>query len=181
MRSRFDPALAAIIVLSVLSGPVLFAQTKTAQVQRGQNLFLNSTKGTACGTCHSLAGVGTAVGPDLKTLGSAVGPHGIVMAMHMTMTAYVQEANLASGINYPGMLKGKQGDEMEIWDLSQTPPVLRKVPAKEVTMKTNTTWKHPPAVTEYTSQEIADMVAFIKWASTGSTKVVKVEDVEDAK
>ena len=143
---------------------------------------MNSTNGTACGACHSLNGVGSAVGPDLKTLGAAVGPHGIVMAMHMTMTAYVQEVQLASGITYPGMLKGKQGAEMEIWDLSQTPPALRKLSSKEVaSMKANTTWKHPPATTEYTSQELADLVGFIKWASTGSAKVVKIEDVEEAK
>ena len=86
------------------------------------------------------------------------------MAMHMTMTACVQ------------------GDQTEIWDLSQTPPVLRKISSKETaSMKANTAWKHPPATTEYTNQAIADIVGFIKWASTGSTKTVKVEDVEEAK
>ena len=94
------------------------------------------------------------------------------MAMHMTMTAYVQEVKLANGTTFPGMPKGKQGDETEIWDLSQTPPVLRKMSSKDIeSMKTNTTWKHPPATVEYTTQEIADIVGFIKWASTGSSKV----------
>src|SRR5579885_838285 len=168
MRKASFPAFAAIIVLSVCSERALFSQSKLqlpVQVQRGQELFLKSPKGIACRTCHTLAGVGTAVGPDLKVLGAAVGPHGLVMAMHMTMTAYVQEVQLASGIVYPGMLKGKQGDDMEIWDLSQTPPVLRKLSSKEVkSMKSNTAWKHPPSTTEYTDQEVADMVAFIKWA-----------------
>lgn len=177
MRHPFYPALALIIGFYALSG-----QDKLpAQAQRGQNLFLNSSKGLPCGTCHNLAGVGTAVGPDLRTLGSAVGPHGLVMAMHMTMTAYVQEVKLTSGASFPGMVKTK-GDEMEIWDLSQTPPVLRKVSSKEVaSMKANTTWKHPPATVDYTSQEMADIVGFVKWASTGSSKVVKPEDVEEAK
>jgi len=179
MRHSIYPALALIISFYALSGQD--KRPLPAQVQRGQDLFLKTTKGLPCGTCHSLAGVGTAVGPDLKTLGSAVGPHGLVMAMHMTMTAYVQEVKLASGITYPGMLKGKQGDEMEIWDLGQTPPVLRKVSSKEASMKANTTWKHPPSTVEYTSQEMADIVGFIKWASTGSAKVVKPEDVEEAK
>src|SRR5438874_12729370 len=87
MRKAFYSALGLIISLHVLT-----AQTKLpAQAQRGQELFLKTTKGVPCGTCHNLAGVGTAVGPDLKVLGGAVGPHGIVMAMHMTMTAYGQE------------------------------------------------------------------------------------------
>ena len=180
MRHTFFPALALI-----LGSFALLAQDKhalPAQAERGRDLFVKYDKGIACGTCHSLAGVGTAVGPDLKTLGSAVGPHGLVMAMRMTMTAYVQEVTLANGSTFPGMLKQKQGDEMEIWDLSQNPPALRKLTAKEVSsMKGNTTWKHPPASVEYDSKDLADIVGFIKWASTGSAKTIKVDDVEDAK
>jgi hypothetical protein len=180
MRHAFFSALVLIISFYALSGQD--KRSLPAQVQRGQDLFLNSSKGLPCGNCHSLGGVGTAVGPDLKTLGSAVGPHGLVMAMHMTMTAYVQEVTLASGITYAGMPKGKQGDQMEIWDLSQTPPVLRKLSSKEVvSMKGNTTWKHPPATVEYTTHELADLVGFVKWASTGSSKVIKPADVAEAK
>ena len=179
MRHAFYATLVLMLGLQCSSAQV--KQSVPPQAQRGQDLFLQSAKGIACGTCHSLNNVGIAVGPDLKTLGSAVGPHGLVMAMHMTMTAYVQEVKLASGVTYPGMVKGKQGDEMEIWDLSQTPPVLRKVSSKEVSLKANTAWKHPPATTEYTPQEMADIVGFIKWASTGSPKVIKLEDVAEAK
>lgn len=178
MRTLY-PALTLI-----LNFCILHAQERrplAPQIQRGQDLFLKQTKGLPCGTCHSLAGVGTAVGPDLKTLGSAVGPHGIVMAMHMTITAYVQEVKLASGISYPGLVKGKLGEEMEIWDLSKMPPELRKLSTKEAVLKQNTSWKHPPVTVEYTDQELADIVAFIKWASTGSAKLVKPEDVAEAK
>ena len=177
MRKALYSTLALLLTLQAVSG-----QNKMpAQAQRGQDLFLKTTKGVPCGTCHSLAGVGTAVGPDLKVLGGAVGPHGLVMAMHMTMTAYVQEVK-TGGRTFPGMLKGKSGDEMEIWDLSQMPPTLRKFASKEVTsMKNNTEWKHPPATVEYTNQEMADIVGFIKWVATGSSKTIKPEDVEEAK
>jgi len=152
-----------------------------AQVQRGRDLFEKSTKGTPCGTCHSLAGVGTAVGPDLKTIASVVGSHGIVMSIRMTMTAYVQEVQTKDGA-FPGMLKQKDGDQLQIWDLSKTPPELKTFASKDVTsMKGNQTWKHPPATVQYTSQELADVIAFMKWAATGSTKEIKIEDVEDAK
>jgi hypothetical protein len=169
----------------ILGFHTLMAQDKhpmPAQAQRGHDLFVKYDKGIACGTCHELAGAGTAVGPDLKTLGSAVGPHGLVLAMRMTMTAYVQEVKLADGSTFPGMLKQKQGDDMEIWDLSQDPPALRKLTAKQVSAMTgNTKWKHPPASVEYDSKDLADIVGFIKWASTGSSKVIKPDDVEDAK
>jgi mono/diheme cytochrome c family protein len=152
------------------------------QAQRGRELFVKSPKGVACATCHSLAGVGAAVGPDLKVLSSAVGPHGIVMAMNMTLPAYVKEIALKDGSTFPAMEKQSQGGEMEVWDLSQTPPVIRKLAAKDIaSTKGSTTWKHPPATVEYTSQELADMVGFLKWASTGSSKTIKPEDVEEAK
>jgi len=88
MRQALYPALAFTIFLPLLPGQ---EKKLPAQAERGRDLFLNNDKGAACGSCHALAGVGTAVGPDLKVLGSAVGPHGLVMAMHMTITAYVQE------------------------------------------------------------------------------------------
>jgi Cytochrome c len=166
-----------------LVGFGLAAQVKLPpQAQRGRDLFSNSGKGTACATCHSLAGVGTTVGPDLRTLSSAVGPHGIVMAMHMTLPAYVKQIELKDGTAFPAMDKQPEGDPIEFWDLSQTPPAVRKVAVKDVaSSKSSTTWKHPPATVEYTSQELADIVGFLKWASTGSAKVIKPEDVEEAK
>ncbi len=179
MRKTFYCSLVFVIAMQAVP-----AQDKTvlpAQVQRGRELFIKTTKGTPCGTCHNLAGVGTAVGPDLRTLASAVSPGALVQAMHMTMTAYVQEAKLADGSKFPAMPKGKQGDQVELWDLSQTPPALRTLAAKDVSMEANTTWKHPPASAEYTTQEMADIVGFLKWAAKGSTKEIKPEEVEFVK
>jgi len=179
MRKAFYSSI--VLVIAMQAAP---AQDKNlpAQVQRGRELFVKTTKGIPCGTCHNLAGVGTAVGPDLRTLAGAVGPGALVQAMHMTMTAYVQEAKIAGGSTFPAMLKGKQGDQMELWDLSQTPPALRTLAAKDVvSMQANTTWKHPPASAEFTSQEVADIVGFVRWAAKGSTKEIKPEEVEFVK
>jgi hypothetical protein len=56
---------------------------------------------------------------------------------------------------------------------------LRKFASKDVESMTRTEkWKHPPATTEYTSQELADIIGFLKWAAIGQTKEVKVADVE---
>ena len=156
------------------------AQSKaiTKQAERGRELFLKSPKGIACGTCHTMAGVGTAVGPDLKVLASVVPPRGMVSAIQMTMAERVQEIKTSSG-NFPGLLKQKQADEVEIWDLGQNPPVLKKLAAKDIVSMTRAEkWKHPPTTAEYTSQELADIIGFLKWASVGQTKEVKVDDVE---
>jgi mono/diheme cytochrome c family protein len=151
----------------------------TAQIQRGQDLFVKSPKGTACATCHLMAGLGTAVGPDLTTMGSMGTPHVIVMTMRMTMTTYVQSFKTAQG-TFPGMLKEKRKDETEIWDLSQMPPVLKKIANSQITsIERDQTWKHPPASVDYTPQEFADLIGFLRWAATGATTEVKASEVAD--
>lgn len=175
MRQAFY--LGAVLAAMLISAA---AQNKaiTKQAERGRELFLKSPKGIACGTCHTMAGVGTEVGPDLRTLASVVPPRGLVAAIQMTMTERVQEVKTPTG-TFSGLQKKKEGDEVEIWDLDKTPPVLRKLASKDVvSMNRTEKWKHPPASTEYTSQELADIIGFLKWAAIGQTKEVKVADVE---
>jgi mono/diheme cytochrome c family protein len=164
----------------LIAGSAAAADKKpiTPQAQRGRDLFTNSPKGTPCGTCHFMDGTGTAVGPDLTKLASVVGPRGLVMTIQMSMTAYVQEVKTPTG-TFPGIQKEKNGDAVQIWDLSKMPPVLRTLQASEISsMKQNEKWKHPPTLAGYSSQELADIIAFLKWASNGSQKEVTPADVE---
>lgn len=175
-------SLRYFLIASTLTLCVTAQTQPPPQAQRGKELFQKSPKGVACATCHTLGGIGTAVGPDLKNISSVVGSHGLVKTMQMQSTAYVQLVKLAAGESFPGIQKQKQGEELEIWDLSKNPPELRKLASKEVTSMTGDhKWKHPAAAADYTSQELADIIGFLKFASTGSRKELKVEDVEDAK
>jgi len=177
MRNALPAALLLAITL-----PVFAQNTKkppTEQIQRGLDLFVKSPKGTACATCHQMAGVGTAVGPDLTTMGSMGTPHVIVLTMRMTMTNYVQRFK-TSDASFPGMLKEKGKDESEIWDLSQMPPILKKIANSQiVSTERDQTWKHPPASVDYTPQEFADLIGFLHWAATGTVKEVKAAEVAD--
>ncbi len=149
----------------------------TAQVQRGRAVFMSSAKGTACGTCHLMAGVGTSVGPDLKTMAENATVHSLVATIRMTMTNTVEMVKTASG-SFPAVLKQKQGDVSEYWNLEETPPVLRKLTSKEiVSVERDITWSHPPAMIDYTAQEYADIIAFLRWAATGATKEVKASEI----
>jgi mono/diheme cytochrome c family protein len=149
----------------------------SAQAKRGQEIFLHSAKGTACGTCHQMAEMGTAVGPDLSMMAGMATIHSMVATIRMTMTNTVLSVKTANGA-FPAILKQKQGDVSEFWDLSQTPPVLRKLASKEiVSSERDTKWPHPPATIDYTAQEYADMIAFLQWAATGSQKEVKASDI----
>jgi mono/diheme cytochrome c family protein len=172
----------SILLLVPIALPVIRAEEKkppTAQIQRGREFFLHSAKGTVCATCHKLGGDGTAVGQDLTMMASMGTTHGIVATMRMTMTNYVQSFKTTDG-TFPGMLKAKTADESEVWDLSQMPPVLRKLAAKQiVSVERDQKWQHPPASVEYSAQELADLVGYLKWMTTGSVKEIKPAEVED--
>jgi len=178
MRKAFSVA-----VVITLASSFAIAQDKRpapAQALRGRELFVKSPKGTACATCHFLDGVGTAVGPDLSKFASVATPHSLVATIKMTMTNEVMLVKTADG-KFPGILKQKQGDDVEVWDLSKMPPVLNKLTAKQITsMERDTVWRHPPALADYSAQELADIIGFLRWASTGSQKEIKASEVEDS-
>jgi len=158
--------------------PVLLflqASAPTPQIDRGQTLFY-SEKG--CGGCHALKGRGTAVGPDLRVLGK-VGVRALVTAIRATRTEYVESIKLKSSDSFPGMKVSADATSMQYYDLSKSPPELRKLAADDVQSKTdNSTWKHPPATAGYTNEQIADIVAYIRWVAAGDRKPVAPGDVE---
>ena len=150
----------------------------TAQVKLGRQLFRQSGKGVACATCHAVEGFGNAVGPDLRRLAAAIDPHGLVMTIQMSMTAYVHEVKLSNGKVFPGIQRAKEANLVEIWDLSAMPPRLLKVKhAQIVSMKSNSAWQHPPALTGYSPQELADIIGYLKFIATGVEKEVITDDL----
>ena len=146
------------------------------QIQRGQALFMDASKG--CASCHALKGSGTAVGPDLK-LASSLAPRAIVTMMRATLTQYVQTVKLKTGDPFPAMPGAKDAKTIELYDLSKMPPEMRKVEQSEIeSMKNNETWKHPPLTRGYTAEEVADIIAYVKYAGSGDRKKVDPEDVK---
>jgi mono/diheme cytochrome c family protein len=157
----------AVILLALAP---LLANAAT-QVQHGEELFFESGKG--CGACHALKGKGTAVGPDLKIIGR-LSPRAIAMAVHSTLTQYVLKVKLKSGGDaFPAMPGAKDDKSVTFYDLSKNPPELRKVdPADIASSVNNDSWKHPPVVNAYSDQDLADIIAYIRYAVTGSRAAV---------
>jgi hypothetical protein len=168
-------------MVSALSLPAIQAQDKaapSAQIERGRELFTNAKKGVACKTCHSLGGIGTAIGPNLTNMASNGSVHSIVMTMHMTMTEHVVrvKTNVSS---FPAMLKQKYGDRTEYFDLSQIPPTIRTLYNNQiVSVDRDDKWRHPPAMANYTAQELADVISFLKFVTTGSQHEIAAADVD---
>ena len=148
----------------------------TQQIDRGEALFFGSANG--CSSCHSLKGRGTAVGPDLRGIGR-LSPAAIVMAVHSTAAQYVQDVTLKSKETFPAMPGAKDDKTIQLYDLSKTPPELRKIDLAEIESMTNTAkWKHPPAVDKPTAQQMADLVAYIRYAVTGARQAVDPSEVQ---
>jgi hypothetical protein len=168
------------LAVSALSLAAVRAQDNagpTPQIERGRQLFTNAKKGVACKTCHSLGGVGTAIGPDLTTMATYGSVHSIVLTMHMTMTEHVYSIKTAT-MSFPGILKQKYGDRVEYYDLSTIPPVLRTLFSKDIlSAQRDESWKHPPAKANYTPQELADVISYLKFTTTGAKTEIAVTDI----
>jgi len=146
------------------------------QVDRGEALFFGSEGG--CFNCHALKGKGTAVGPDLKGIG-VVSPGGIVMAIRSSVTQYVQVVKLKSGESFPTMPPTGNDPKVKLYDLSKMPPEPHDADKADISVMTpNAAWKHPPSLHKFTDQQMADIVAYIKYAATGSRKAVDPADVQ---
>jgi len=125
-----------------------------------------------------MAGVGTAVGPDLSRMASLATPRGLVAVIQTESMSDVLAVKTAAK-TFPGIVKQKQGDESQIWDLSQIPPVLQKLTSKDIlSMDRDAHWKHPPSTADYTAQELADIAGFLRWAASGSQREIKASEVQ---
>jgi hypothetical protein len=160
---------------------LLWAQNKpetSVQFDRGHQFFLKSPKGLPCATCHSIDGEGKAVGPNLTRLASVVSPRGLMKTIEMTRTVYVQQVETTDGRIFPGIQTQIAGNMVLIWDLSVTPPALLHLKLGDiVSMKENKTWRHPPATADYTPQELADIIGFLKYAATGDQREIMPGDL----
>jgi len=165
----------------VLCAAFIAGQNKpeaSSQVDRGRKLFEKSAKSLPCATCHALDGVGHEIAPDLRRLGAYVTPRDLMRTIDMQRTVFVQEVQTSRGAAFPGIQRQIRNDNIEIWDLSMTPPMLRQFKLSEiVSMRENVKWGHPPANADYAPQELADIIGFIKWAATGAVREITPTDL----
>jgi hypothetical protein len=174
MISRFLP-LALTVPASLVFTAV--AQNPPAQATRGEALFFETAKPRACGTCHSLGAKGTAVGPDLARW-SHIAPRAVAMAVNATVTENVIVAKVGKEPDFPAVKGKDEGDKITLFDLSKNPPAPTTLGKSEYTAKPNATWKHAPPKSDMSAQELADIIAYIRWIGFKDTKGVKPEDVE---
>ena len=150
-----------------------FAADPPEQAKRGKELFnLKTSTGLACSTCHLLGGEGTAIGPDLKTFGR-LAPRAVVIGILATRTQYVRAITPIKGTTFPVIQSGET-----YYDLSKTPPAPVKLSESDLkSAKDNGDWKHPPESRGLTKDQLADLIAYLRFATTGDTKGVSPSDI----
>ena len=154
---------------------LLMAQSAApTQIERGEALFMDPAMG--CASCHALKGKGTAVGPDLRGI-ARISPAGIATAVRSTVTQYVQTVKLKSGGSFPAIPPAADGP-VKVYDLSKMPPEPHDVTKADVSVTPNGGWKHPPSTRKYTAEQMADIIAYVRYAGAGSKTPVDPDDVK---
>ena len=125
-------------------------------IQRGRDLFFDATRGAQrCGSCHTLDGWGTPIGPDLK--GFAGDVRGVISKNSST-------ARMKNGETFPVLLVATTADAVRVYDMSSPLPVLRSMLPSEVEIAAGSTWTHAAAIANYKDEELAAMAPFLKSA-----------------
>lgn len=131
------------------------------EAMRGKALFFDATRGTRCGTCHSLEDLGTAIGPNLagKTPRSAA-------EIREPPVPGVRMARLKDGEAFPALPAGEDDGLVRVFDLTVPPPALRTVPASEITLQEGSRWRHASFIAGYSDSELEDIIAYLRWLNT---------------
>lgn len=154
------------------------AQAPSAQVQRGAALFFDATRDAYCGACHTLDGRGIAVGPDLTRVTDKT-PREIAAAMRKRRPDHVVTAHLKDGDSFPALVVLQEGGSVKLLDLTTFPPVLRTLePAEIESIASQAEWTHDSFLKGIGPEQMADLVAYIRWIALGDPRPVSGEELK---
>jgi mono/diheme cytochrome c family protein len=163
-------------IIAVLATSATAQTDMPAQAARGQELFMKTAKPRPCVSCHVLAGQGTAVGPDLK-MWSRFPPRSAAMAITSKLTDKVVEVRPKQGEPFPAMKISEDEKSIRLFNLTVMEP--REMARADIAeMAANTKWKHPASQEEYTAEQLADIIAYIRWAGAKDRKPVSPDDIQ---
>ncbi|MBI2680900.1 MAG: c-type cytochrome [Candidatus Solibacter usitatus] len=134
--------------------------------ERGHSAFFDATRDN-CGICHAMGGRGNAIGPDLAKIAEK-SPRDVVAAVGSVKAQHVLTATLADGETFPALQFAQNGGQIQLFDLTVIPPVLRTFNRAEVTsLRANPSWAHRDVAKIYTAAELGDIAVYLRWAATG--------------
>ena len=169
--------LASVIAAALMTAAILAGQQAGVEIpkqaKRGMDLFSEKR----CSTCHKLGAEGTAIGPDLSDV-ARVSPRGITIMIVATRTEFVKSVRLKSLQQIPAMRIQDDGTTLHFYDLSKSPPAFVEIEKSRVSsIKDDDVWKHPPSSANLKDEQLADIIAYVRWASYSDRKGVDPADV----
>ena len=130
-----------------------------------------------CSMCHKLGENGTAIGPDLTGV-ARVSPKGITVMILATRTEFVKSIRLKNLQQIPAIRVEDNGTVLHFYDLSKTPSALVEIEKSRVSaVGDSEVWRHPPSSANLNDEQLADIIAFIRWASYRDPKGVDPGEV----
>jgi len=133
--------------------------------RNGRDLFFDLTRESRCSVCHRLNGVGTAAGPDI-TKGSSIsatdGPQVLRYGRPRTVRTIVLKGNE----RFPGTAVQRTAAATSVYDLSTTPPVLRRLLNTDIqSIQRQSNWRHRDAVRGYTLEDLQSIWNYVRFVA----------------
>jgi mono/diheme cytochrome c family protein len=145
-------------------GPAAMPSFKgPAAAARGHELFSDPARAN-CGFCHAVGGRGIAIGPDL----TVSKPAEMLSEIGATHSRHVVTAKLKNGEEFPALLVEQNVQEIRLYDLTLSPPVMRTLLRAEIiSLGPNSSWRHSNFVKDYSRAELEEIVVYLRWAASG--------------
>jgi putative heme-binding domain-containing protein len=158
---------AYVASLQVPTGPA--PDGLRGEAARGEQVFFANVV-YACGNCHTINNRGSKVGPDLTTRARALTPRDlfqrIVVVPHRETEAKYTTVRLTTRqMVIEGIPSGETADIVYFYDTSTLPPLLRRIPKKDIVSqerRDNSVMPNDYA-SKLTLQQLLDVVAFLKY------------------
>ena len=162
--SQLDDVVAYVVKISGGDLATLKASSNSANAgmpaaaAKGKPLFFDPLRSVdRCSTCHSLEGVGSAIGPNL----AASGPSSAAI-IREGKPASIRQATLKSGEKFSALVV-EQGEWLKVYDLGANPPVLRTLAKGDAAFASGSAWRHADATKRYSDAELAMIVDYLTW------------------
>ena len=176
-----DKAASSSSTVAVKPAGATASSSLAGDVQAGKALFFDSAQAKSCHLCHSFAGGGTPIGPDLSKLGNRSAREiflNVILARANKDSRYAAVAlTLRNGDKIIGVKKEEDTDSIRVYDTTELPAVLRTVQKTDVVKVESGYESVMPKdyASIYTIKQLLDLVTF--WKSSESKSPVTLRDM----
>jgi putative heme-binding domain-containing protein len=152
------------------------ALNNKGDIERGRRIF-NDQAGVACIKCHTVAGQGNAVGPDMTTIGAQF-PRSALIEHILDPSKSVREGyqqvliETSDDQSYAGLIKSESAESLTILTAQAT---LQTIPKSKITTRHNSALSLMPDGLHLglSVNEFADLIAYLESLKTAQTSIAE--------